>query len=155
MKHIQLTQDQFAIVDDEDFEWLSQVKWFAWWNRCTRSFYAGRQIRLPNGKQTMVQMHRAILGVRRGDKQQVDHVNHGTLDNRRANIRIVTHGENQQNTRCKGYSWNKVSQQYVAYITVDRVRKHLGYHNSPMDAHVAYLFAKAVYHQTAPLVVMV
>lgn len=29
MKEIKLTQDKIAIVDDEDFEWLSGYKWYA------------------------------------------------------------------------------------------------------------------------------
>ena len=29
MKRIPLTQEKFALVDNEDFEWLSQWKWYA------------------------------------------------------------------------------------------------------------------------------
>ena len=35
MKTIQLTQDQFAIVDDEEFENLSKYKWYAEWYKNT------------------------------------------------------------------------------------------------------------------------
>lgn len=39
---IQLTRGQFAIVNEADFEQLNQWRWFATWNRYTRSFYAAR-----------------------------------------------------------------------------------------------------------------
>ncbi len=29
MKHIELTRDKFAIVNDVDFDWLNQWKWYA------------------------------------------------------------------------------------------------------------------------------
>ena len=41
MKRILLSQRQYAIVDDKDYEWLSRNKWYAYWNKDTKSFYAG------------------------------------------------------------------------------------------------------------------
>lgn len=45
MKEIPLTQGQVAIVSDEDYEDLSQFKWFAYYSTFTRSFYAKRKVR--------------------------------------------------------------------------------------------------------------
>ncbi len=50
MKLIELTQGQAAIVDDEDYEELNQHKWYAQWNKGTKSFYAGRKGKTKNGK---------------------------------------------------------------------------------------------------------
>jgi hypothetical protein len=44
-----------------------------------------------------VQMHRFILDLTQDDKRIVDHINHNRLDNRRCNLRIVTHAENCAN----------------------------------------------------------
>ena len=150
MREIPLTQGQVALVDDEDFEELNRFKWCASWDPCTRSFYAQRNIRLPSGKQTQQLMHRVILGLKRGDVRQGDHINHVTRDNRRENIRIVTNQENQHNRRDKGYSWCKSRRKYLACIKVDGVRKYLGQYDTAAEARAAYLSAKAIYHPTAP-----
>ena len=50
MKQIKLTQGQVALVDDEDFEWLSKHNWLAQWNKCTQSFYAYRTAYKAGGK---------------------------------------------------------------------------------------------------------
>jgi len=42
MKLIPLTQNQFAKVDDDDYDRLNQYKWFAQWNEPTQSYYACR-----------------------------------------------------------------------------------------------------------------
>ena len=110
MKQIELTQNQVTIVDDSDFEQLSKHKWQAWWNKCTRSFYAIRNGRKADGKRIKVSMAREILGLKRGDKLQADHRDHNTLDNRRANLRIVTCQQNHFNRKSpKGYYWHKPS----------------------------------------------
>lgn len=44
-----------------------------------------------------IKMHRFIMNCPR-DKV-IDHINHDTLDNRKSNLRICTHFENQQNLR--------------------------------------------------------
>ena len=152
MKHIQLTQDQFAIVDDEDYDELSKHRWYAWWNRDTRSYYAVRSIWLPNRKKTTEYMHRLILGLKYGDKRQGDHLNHHTLDNRRTNIRVVSCSENQHNRHGKGFRWRK--KKYEAYIAVNGTQKHLGRFDDPAEARTAYLQAKRIYHPTTPLAIL-
>lgn len=49
------------------------------------------------GKKSTIQLHRFIVDA--PDGTQVDHINRCPLDNRRANLRLVTGAENQQNTR--------------------------------------------------------
>lgn len=88
---IPLTQGQFAIVDEADCVWLSRLRWRARWTECTRSF------RAVTG--SSVYMHRLILGLKPGDGVLADHINHDSLDNRRANLRPVSPGGNQRNRR--------------------------------------------------------
>ncbi len=147
MKEIQLTQGQVALVDDADYEWLNQWKWFVCWNHHVRSFYAVRNIRLPSGQRTTLKMHRLLLGLERGDPRQCDHINHQTLDNQRGNLRIVTNQENHFNAHAKGYYWNKKMQKYKVQIGLNGDQKYLGYFDDPAEAHQIYLDAKTKLHQ--------
>jgi len=147
MKQIPLTQGQYAIVDDEDYEWLNQWKWFAEWKN-TKSYYARRYNGLINGKEHKIYMAREILGLKRGDKRQADHENHITLNNCRSNLRIVTHSQNQWNkTNPRGYHWHKRKKKYQAQIRLNGKSIHLGDFQTAEEAHNAYLEAKKIYHK--------
>lgn len=87
-KLIPLSKGLHAIVDDEDFEWLSQWKWSAMGGKKGWTHYA-------SGSQGM--MHRLILGLKPHHKRIADHINGNGLDNRRCNLRRVTNGQNQRN----------------------------------------------------------
>ena len=87
MKIISLTQDQVALVDDDDFDWLiSGFKWCAVWMRGSESFYATRYAGggRKNGKHEL--LHRVIMGVT-DPKVKVDHKNHNTID-----CHVASHG---------------------------------------------------------------
>jgi hypothetical protein len=88
MKRIPLTKNQFALVDDSDYEYLNQWRWHYNCGYAERKEYR-------NGKQIHIQMHRVILNT---DKM-VDHISGNKLDNRKANLRIATHSLNAMNMR--------------------------------------------------------
>jgi hypothetical protein len=44
-------------------------------------------------------VHRLLMGLKPGDKRQVDHINSNRLDNRRCNLRVCTCRENRRNAR--------------------------------------------------------
>lgn len=148
MKRIPLTKGQFAIVDDEDFDWLSQHKWYATWNKYTKSFYAIRQSKSVNNKKYSIYMAREILGLNRGDKRQSDHIDHVTLNNRKSNLRAVTCQQNQWNQKNpKGYYWHKANKKYMAQIKLHGKQIYLGLFRTADAAHNAYLRAKKHYHK--------
>lgn len=95
MQEIALTQGLIALVDDEDFEELMQFKWYAKKDR-ERTFYAVRNAH-QGGIRKTVRMHRAIVPCPTG--MVIDHVNGDGLDNRRDNLRAVTHQQNAMNRR--------------------------------------------------------
>ena len=95
MKKIKLTQEKFAIIDDEDFERINKRKWFAHNQKRRRgkSFWrACRMAGTSRKNRWVVPMHREILNYF-GDKV-IDHINGDELDNRKNNLRICTIQEN-------------------------------------------------------------
>lgn len=156
MKKIALTQGQYALVDDADYAWLNQWKWYAWWSEHTQTFYASRGITIKGrGHRGCVYMHRAILGLTRGDGKQADHIDPSrTLDNRRKNLRIATRLQNQANQRIrknnrsgfKGVSWDTARQRWQAHISYNSKCIALGYFDTPQEGHKAYCAAAEKYH---------
>jgi hypothetical protein len=82
----------WVLVDADDFEWLNQWRWFMSSTGYAIRFEGGR---LPN--RVTVRMHRRILGLEPSDRRHTDHINRDRLDNRRANLRVVSEAANHQN----------------------------------------------------------
>lgn len=82
-------------------------------------------------------MHAMLMG-----RTLVDHINHNGLDNRRANLRLVTKAQNAANSRnrrdsrsgLKGVSWRPHAGKWAAKIK----HQHLGYFTSAEEAALAY-----------------
>jgi hypothetical protein len=95
MKKIPLTQNKFALVDDEDYPKIINYNWHA--ERGRKTMYAKRNTWI-NGKSGTFFMHRQILDLKKGDGFIVDHIDKNGLNNQRKNLRIVTHAENLKNS---------------------------------------------------------
>jgi len=144
MKEIPLTQGQVALVDDSDYEYLSQWKWFAQKHR--RTYYATRNIRVGS-RQKPIHMHKEILGLGMGVLElNPDHIDGNGVNNQRYNLRLATNTENLQNTekyrncsnKFKGVSWHKRIKKWHAYIRVDKKLLHIGYFQDEEVAAHAY-----------------
>lgn len=143
MKEIPLSLGLVALVDDEDFTYLSQWAWYAKSNRY-KSFYVKRTLRV-NGKSFYVAMHRQILGAPPG--VIVDHANRNTLDNRKLNLRFATTHQNMCNRIAvrSRFGYRGVKQRrsghgkWEARISLlDGTRRHLGSFETAEDAARAY-----------------
>jgi hypothetical protein len=148
---IPLTQGQVAIVDADDFEWLSRFNWSARWCKCTQSFYA--TCHEPGAHRVTLLMHRVILGLSKGDRRKGDHQNHNTLDNRRENLRIADFSQNARNSRqrkdntsgFKGVSAYR--KKWKAQICVNKEIRYLGVYETRESAYAAYCKASSEFHQ--------
>ena len=144
MKRIKLTQGQFAIVDDADFEWLSQWKWYAEPPRKQKG--AGSSCNIWYAvREKGIRMHREILGLKKGDGKQTDHRNGNGLDNKRVNLRICTRSENMQNLHHrnkkgagKHQGVHKQGRRWRAVIVKDGKRIHIGTYDLAKEAARAY-----------------
>lgn len=138
MKEITLTRGLVAIVDDADFEWLSQWKWQAWVREPYR--YACRTESLK-----LIMLHRRITAAPTGTL--VDHINGDGLDNQRANLRLCTVGQNRMNSQrfwaaggFKGVTIDHRNQSrpYRAYVRVGGRNMSLGTYPTAEEAAHAY-----------------
>lgn len=88
-----LTQGKIAIVDEQDFNCLSQYDW------TFDGVYAHRSVKIGN-KWTHVRLHHVILG-KHPVGLHVDHRNGDKLDNRRSNLRFATRSQNLANAKLR------------------------------------------------------
>jgi len=109
MKTIKLTQGREALVDDCDYAFLMQWKWY--FSKRKRDGYAERTVAKPKQH---IYMHRAVAA-RKGLEGKIDHKDRYRLNNQRPNLRQATGRQNQGNryansrktSKFKGVCWNK------------------------------------------------
>lgn len=137
-RHIPLTQNQVALVDDQDFEWLSQWNWYA--EKNGKTWYAAR-FEGPWPIHKHVLMHRAILPS--PDTVRVDHKDRNGLNNRRENLRLATLSQSMAN---RGMQRNNTSgfigvmrlgNKFVARVGLNRKHINIGSFDSAIDAALA------------------
>jgi hypothetical protein len=135
---IPLTRDQYALIDDEDYEQLSQYKWTLDKNGYVVRKSGGRK----NPKKVM--LHRFIMNAPPGF--DVDHIDHDLLNNCRANLRICTRSQNNANrlplsgstSQYKGVSWNSQRRYWSVYHTAYGQRRWLGSFDNEVEAAITY-----------------
>ena len=133
MRTIKLTQGKVALVDNEDFSYLSQWSW------CYNKGYAVRS--LNPGK---VRMHRLINNT--PDGFVTDHIDHNKLNNQRINLRTANSSQNISNSKIhkdnvhgfKGIVWSGLRNKWKARIIVNRKEIHLGLFQTKKEAAEAY-----------------
>jgi hypothetical protein len=137
-RRIKVARDQFAVVDPEDYQKLSEYDWQLW--ESNGNLYAYRQ-----EHKKYIKMHREILNAPAGSI--VDHRYGDGLDNRKVNLRIATIAQNQHNRRktarqttskYKGVSFKRDRKKYYAQIGCNSKRINLGSFDNEVDAAKAY-----------------
>lgn len=108
MKEIILTKNKIALVDDEDYEFLSQWKWHVKYSASGNKYYAGR----CDKNHRVIYMHRVLKKTK--SSMVCDHINGDTLDNRRDNLRNCSYRQNSQNRTRKGVHFETSRKKWVA-----------------------------------------
>ena len=125
----------YAVVDAEDVAFLSAWPW-----RLDSNGYAALTVRRGSSL-TKLFLARMLMGCVPGDGLFVDHINRDRLDNRRANLRIVTPAESCQNksshahsSRFRGVSLIRRSSRWRAEAQVDGRRYGIGVFATELEA---------------------
>ncbi len=149
MKKILLTQNQYTIIDNEDFKKVNQFKWSL--DKCNNYFYV-RRLKQKNNIKTKIYLHRFIMNC--PDNMQIDHINHNTLDNRKCNLRICTKSQNQINrlkrkncsSKYKGVYLHKQNQKWISEINYLGKKIYLGCFKTEKEAAKVYNKIVKKYH---------
>jgi hypothetical protein len=134
----------FTMVDADDYPLVSLNRWFR------LSAGAPYAVRYEGGrppKRRAVWLHRLLGGLRQGDPRQVDHINRDKLDNRKANLRIVTEPENLQNkpaykgstSTYRGVSRYRDGRRWIGQAQLDGKKVYVGLFEDELEAAEAVL----------------
>lgn len=123
-----ITGEMF-LFDAEDFDKIKDIVWY----KCNLN---NRYVGNATGKC----IHRYILPTE--GRVEIDHINHNPMDNRKNNLRICTHQQNQCNQLLQknntsgitGVSFYASRNKYRARIKICQHDIHLGYYKTFIEA---------------------
>jgi hypothetical protein len=133
----------FALVNKDVAEEVGKYAWCLHRTRWASYAHQGKLGRAP-------QLHRFVMELYLGRKllsiEQIDHINHDGLDNRRENLRLATPSQNLANQRVrrgaastyKGVTWETSSHKWYASIVVRQKHINLGRFDDEEAAARAY-----------------
>lgn len=153
MRRIPITNhpDLFALVDDDDYDRVSQHKWYL--HQPGKQWYACRYRRVERNKYRSEYLHRFIMST--AGAHRVDHRNGNGLDCQKSNLRLATQAQNLRNSGkkpsntsgYKGVHWRKDIRKWVAQIRDGSGQKvYLGAFNDLVEAARAYDAAAIQFH---------
>lgn len=142
-----------AVVSLEDLPKLKDldVNWCASYSKLANSHYVCGSIN-KNNKTTTLSLHRFLFNYPTGFV--IDHINHDTLDNRRENLRKLTHAENHQNrlgamksskTGVRGVFWDNTKRAFIAKVKLNGKRVFNKTFHSLEEAEKAVINARKLF----------
>lgn len=136
----------YALIDAVDADGVMRSRWYL-----SAKGYVVRSI-WKDGHKPTLRLHRVLLGLEPGDPREVDHINRDKLDNRRANLRIVTRAENGQNvsgqqsstSAYRGVHWDSARRCWRAKVKISGRERHVGRFASEQEAGLAVAAARTL-----------
>jgi hypothetical protein len=134
-----------VLVDVDDAWLLQKYKWYLWSTKRHNGIYVVASESISNPKALHYKrLHQVIMGTTSG--QIVDHINGNPLDNRRSNLRIVSHSENNKNStkrknalnKFKGVHFSTRERKFKAQIQSNKNKISLGTFKTEVEAARAY-----------------
>jgi len=134
---LQLSNGGYALIDKEDSELVVGYTWSKQTLGYIQAYVIGSAS--GGGKAKMIYLHRLLTDFPK--EMVVDHINHDRSDNRRKNLRIVTHQQNLWNRKSSnGVYWDKSVEIWKAKLKVDGKEHYLG---ASKDKQKAIAFRRA------------
>ena len=163
MKEIKLTRGYVALVDDSDYEYLNQFKWYPAISRRRKPLHGILTVYAI--RSNSMKMHRMILKLK-DSKILTDHKDHNGLNNQRSNLRSCSPSQNNNNMSSNGKSKylgvnNRIYKKYKSVkgkkrtykfsqirstIVINGKQKHLGCFKTELEAAIIYNIACRKYH---------
>lgn len=133
-----------TIVDDFMFDIIQPYKWYL-------DYSTGYVV--THGENKNIYLHSLIIGKPLKENMITDHINRNKLDNRKCNLRFVTHLQSilnrtisKNNTSgIRGVTWCKESKKWIAQIMINYKGISLGHYKNKEDAITARKNAEIKY----------
>ena len=132
---LKISEEIWTIIDREDYERVSEHKWHA---GGSKNQYAYTHL---NGKHISLQRFLVDCPA----NLVVDHINHDTFDNRKANLRICTQKENAHNKR-EGSGVHRHRNKWKAIISINGKKTYLGVYETYEEALKVRKEAEKLYY---------
>lgn len=136
----------YTLIDAADADFVNQWRW-----HLLRVGYAARSDH-NGGNRRMFYMHRELMGLDHANPLEVDHIDRDRLNNRRGNLRVLTHAQQLQNrpqrnngwtSQYRGVSWHAQACLWRARIEVNGESLYLGLFPTEEEAAEAAREARA------------
>jgi hypothetical protein len=130
------SENKFTLVDIEDLDKISKYKWHI------SKGYAQSSVNIK-GNRVTIKLHRIIT--KPNKNEEIDHINHNKLDNRKENLRVCTRKQNTRNTlkrkncssKYKGVTWKTHTEKWRSRLFNNK-NISLGCFEDEKDAARAY-----------------
>jgi hypothetical protein len=153
--HIQCKGKQLkTIIDTEDLPRLDGMKFRGYYEKKngTETYYAIASVKSNsnNSGWSTVQLHRLLMETPKD--LTVDHINNNTLDNRKTNLRNITHKNNCQNRKgsqvnsksgIRGVHKHSKNNSWIAQIKTNGQKIYLGSFKTKEEAEKTVINARA------------